>query len=207
MSNIQQCLDYWGVPFRCSTCHKMGHLLPQCPRRSSIKNNSKKQPDLEVANERVFMNLNQTFNFEVYWDSSFPKVQLSSPKVHSQDHFFSSPHTCSLSVGPSNQNLDQSMCRPQSTSVSKHLAQSYIEPPPRLLNFSIPPPPLELDSADAIPPSPLVLKLALVGPSSPQSPSDHIPPTLRIPSSPSLPCGVNPKGKVACSSFTPNNSL
>ena len=24
--NLQQRLDYWGVPFRCSSCHRTGHL-------------------------------------------------------------------------------------------------------------------------------------------------------------------------------------
>ena len=30
---ISQRLDYWGIPFRCSQCHRIGHLIKDCQYR------------------------------------------------------------------------------------------------------------------------------------------------------------------------------
>jgi len=35
---IQQRLDFWGIPFRCSLCHKTGHLIKNCIHRHLRKN-------------------------------------------------------------------------------------------------------------------------------------------------------------------------
>lgn len=37
-SKIIQRLDFWGIPFRCSFCHKTGHLIRNCSRRLHHKN-------------------------------------------------------------------------------------------------------------------------------------------------------------------------
>lgn len=36
-----QRLDHWGVPFRCSLCHKMGQLKHKCPRQTKAKTRQK----------------------------------------------------------------------------------------------------------------------------------------------------------------------
>lgn len=34
---INQRLDFWGIPFRCAACHKIGHLIKNCPRHLAPK--------------------------------------------------------------------------------------------------------------------------------------------------------------------------
>lgn len=34
---IKQRLDFWGIPFRCSSCHKTGHLIKNCRRHPILK--------------------------------------------------------------------------------------------------------------------------------------------------------------------------
>lgn len=55
---ICQRLDFWGIPFRCSFCHRTGHLIRNCRHRSKHRTNrhpSKKKrssgPDSEDVND------------------------------------------------------------------------------------------------------------------------------------------------------------
>lgn len=41
--SIQQEVDYWGIPFRCLECHKIGHLLWNCPNKYGERNGKSKE--------------------------------------------------------------------------------------------------------------------------------------------------------------------
>lgn len=46
---ISQRLDFWGIPFKCSLCHKTGHLIKNCNHRFNRRN--KKFGGLKMVKE------------------------------------------------------------------------------------------------------------------------------------------------------------
>jgi len=83
-SNIHQRLDFWGIPFRCSGCHKTGHLIKNCNLQSSRRI---KKPVLNRNRKSDSEQSQEILDFREPPVQSQQKSQglKSFHKIHSQD--------------------------------------------------------------------------------------------------------------------------
>lgn len=177
--NLQQRLDFWGVPFHCSTCHRIGHLKNHCPFHPRGCLHGRKFPN---KSNSIFPRKNQMEAKRIRKVS----VWKSSCRCNSN---FSSPHVSPIQ--------NSKGTTPITAPCTSYFSKKSIPPPLGYLAHPISPPPSEPSPCQEVPtplhiPHPLYNILY----------SSHI---TYVPSSSPSPMGASlqSKGKEPCLHVTP----